>query len=369
MVVVFELDEDDVFDPFARPKGLPGVQKSAAIVHKSAIGNGELGGEVPRPNPNLNNFSVALGCYPIVTQLTQYLDLNTLHALSRTCRQFRANLLQYRTRLVQQTLRCENESPATLQWSNDYPIRRRPLVSGRVSPCARDLVSDCRRCGRVICRNCAHKPPSASQLRLRHRRLCVTCLATPLPQITPKWQDPCTCTSSVYLCSPCGTGLAVADTNYRRIWTWRTRYSTYLGGLGTGIGEGNEGVKCWQGEKCMSAKEVEVEIDSSEEGRTSDHESSESDSEKQWIEGDVKEERAGYWQQEVEGIGGVVKKKIKKRVRVGKTVKEWENERDGKDDVLGRESRGEGRSWCGWCGRVIWGRKDRQMFGESSIQR
>lgn len=226
------------------------------------------------------------------------------------------------------------------------------------------MVSDCRRCGRVICRNCAHKPPSASLLRKRHRRLCSKCLATPLPQLSRHWQDPCTCTSSVYLCAPCGTGLNVADTNYLRIWTWRTRYSTYLGGLGTGIGEGNEGVKCWRGDKCMAAQEVEVEIDCSEEGRASDRESSESDSERHWPEGEGKEERAGYWQQEIEGIGGVVKKKIRKRVRVGKTVKEWEDERDGKDDVLGRESRGEGRSWCGWCGRVVWGKKDRQIYGE-----
>ena len=156
----------------------------------------------------------------------------------------------------------------------------------------------------------------------------------------------------------------VADTNYLRIWTWRTRYSTYLGGLGTGIGEGNEGVKCWRGEKCMAAQEVEVEIDRSEEGRASDRESSESDTDQHWPEGEGKEERAGYWQTEIEGIGGVVKKKIRKRVRVGKTVKEWEDERDGKDDVLGRESRGEGRSWCGWCGRVVWGKKDRQTYGE-----
>lgn len=115
----------------------------------------------------------------------------------------------------------------------------------------------------------------------------------------------------------------------------------------------------------MAAQEVEVEIDRSEEGRISDRESSESDSERHWPEGEGKEERAGYWQQEIEGIGGVVKKKIRKRVRVGKTVKEWEDERDGKDDVLGRESRGEGRSWCGWCGRVVWGKNDRQIYGET----
>lgn len=303
--------------------------------------------------------------YRIVTLITRNIDLNTLHALSRTGRQVRENLIQYRSQLIHQTLRCSNDSStgSNLDFAT-FRNKTDALVSGRIGPCARDMVSDCRRCGKITCRNCAYKSPSASRLWARHRRLCPTCLATPLPQLSRHWQDPCTCTDSVYLCTPCGTGLTVADTNYRRIWTWRTRYSTYLGGLGTGIGEGNEGVKCWRGEKCMAAQEVEVEIDCSEEGRGgSDRESSESDSEWHWTEGEGKEERAGYWQQEIEGIGGVVKKKIRKRIRVGKTVKEWEDERDGKEEVLRRESRGEARSWCGWCGRLIWGKKDRETFG------
>lgn len=69
--------------------------------------------------------------------------------------------------------------------------------------------------------------------------------------------------------------------------------------------------------------------------------------------------KPGYHSQEVEGIGGVVKKKVKKRVKVGATVYEWDDERrSGK--YLGREARGEERSWCGWCGRVCLGEKDRQ---------
>ena len=68
-------------------------------------------------------------------------------------------------------------------------------------------------------------------------------------------------------------------------------------------------------------------------------------------------EKAGYIRQEIEGIGGVVKKKFKKRVRVGKTVREYEDERE-KAEYMGREIRGENRSWCGWCGRVVLGSKD-----------
>ncbi|MCJ1387988.1 hypothetical protein MMC18_000832 [Xylographa bjoerkii] len=151
-----------------------------------------------------------------------------------------------------------------------------------------------------------------------------------------------------------------ADTAYKRIWTWRTRYSTYLGGLGTGIGEGNEGVKCGRGDRCLAAKDIEMEIDCAADGLSSlvwvDAFQGESTVEESWIDPG---EKAGYLTQEMEGIGGVVKKKIKKRVKVGKTVREYEDERE-KAEYLGREIRMENRSWCGWCDRVILGQGDRQ---------
>lgn len=52
-----------------------------------------------------------------------------------------------------------------------------------------------------------------------------------------------------------------------------------------------------------------------------------------------------------------MKKKYRKRERVGGTVKEWEDERDG-GEVLAREKEGRERSWCGWCGRVVLGARD-----------
>ena len=156
----------------------------------------------------------------------------------------------------------------------------------------------------------------------------------------------------VYLCQPCGQGLANVDTTYKRIWTWRTRYSTYLGGLGTGIGEGNEGVKCGRGESCFGAKETVFEIDCGAE-ELSPATTPQGESEEWAV------DKAGYLRQEMEGIGGVVKKKVKKRVRVGKTVREHEDERE-RAEYLGREIRGDERSWCAWCWRVVPGRRDRE---------
>ena len=216
----------------------------------------------------------------------------------------------------------------------------------------------------------------------------------------------CTCAQAIHLCTPCGAKLATADTTYRRVWTWRTRYTTYLGGLGTGIGEGNEGVKCARGKECLGAKDVEVEFEcpttsnndigaSSGSGSGSTSSDASDGGENQPVTTGLgagsaagetsrsgtpvgigidigigtgvhrsrsrsrsKEEAAGYWRQEIEGLGGVVKKKFRKRERVGRTVREWEDEREGRTEILWREKDGSVRSWCGWCGRVVLGRKD-----------
>lgn len=71
----------------------------------------------------------------------------------------------------------------------------------------------------------------------------------------------------------------------------------------------------------------------------------------------------GYERHEIEGIGGIVKRKIVRMVRVGACVAEWQDEKSsypgsGASRVLGHEVRGDTRSWCGWCSRVVPGKKD-----------
>lgn len=102
----------------------------------------------------------------VVSILAQYLDLNTLHDLSTTCRQIHANLSQYRPQIVKQTLRCVNDDVDTgiqpgglgqlrnhlSNGSNTSRAWEGRLTSGKVSRCARDLVGECRRCGTVVCR-------------------------------------------------------------------------------------------------------------------------------------------------------------------------------------------------------------------------
>jgi hypothetical protein len=64
--------------------------------------------------------------------------------------------------------------------------------------------------------------------------------------------------------------------------------------------------------------------------------------------------------QEMEGVGGVVKMKVKRLVKVGAEVDELEEEEGagigngGENADLG----GEARSWCAWCERVVPGSED-----------
>jgi hypothetical protein len=175
---------------------------------------------------------------------------------------------------------------------------------------------------------------------------------------------PCTCASrGVYLCSPCGQNLRASDTTYKRVWTWRSRYSSHIGGgLGTGLGEGNQGQKCGREEHCLetSSGKVEcwVEVDSSE-GTTLDHElDQEGLANGRAGTPDYTNRKPGYFQQEIEGIGGIVKKKVKRRVRVGATCWQYDDERES-GKYLEREAKGIARSWCGWCDRVCPGENDR----------
>jgi hypothetical protein len=91
------------------------------------------------------------------------LDLNTLDNLSRTCRQIRQDLLQYRKALLVSTLHCLNEDvPIDQDDTLRYRARAgnwfymedtgRTNYNGKSGRCARDLVAECRRCNAVVCR-------------------------------------------------------------------------------------------------------------------------------------------------------------------------------------------------------------------------
>lgn len=60
-----------------------------------------------------------------------------------------------------------------------------------------------------------------------------------------------------------------------------------------------------------------------------------------------------------EGIGGVLKKKVKRRIKTGACTYEYADERES-GQYLERERKGAVRSWCGWCARVVPSLKDTQ---------
>lgn len=94
------------------------------------------------------------------------IDLNSLDSLSRTCRQIHEGVLQYRKMLLVSTLHCVNEHlPVDPEETLRFRARAgnwfytsmedtagRTEYNGKSGQCARDLVSECRRCGTVVCR-------------------------------------------------------------------------------------------------------------------------------------------------------------------------------------------------------------------------
>ena len=152
------------------------------------------------------------------------------------------------------------------------------------------------------------------------------------------------------------------------------------------MGAGDQGQKCARGEECldqMGAGLCWVEIECCEQapnrqhytrpplseqaaaGLAREHDHAEHSSGSADLMGSDEpaptiSDKPGYLRQEIEGIGGVVKKKIKKKVRTGATVWEFDDERES-GKYLEREASGVQRSWCGWCNRVITGEHDREQ--------
>ena len=195
MVLFVDLDDDDAEPPgtILTPHYRLNHHRGLRIAHVATLDEKLDEGRV---NPNKNAITEALGCYPyvslpshpltsrpmvpfscymktlmrdffdyrIIASIASHIDLNTLDALSLTCRQVRANLLQFRTQLLASTLHCENED-VELDPEHTFRYRARAAdwyfidagrdaagVVGKVGNCARDMVGGCRRCGRVTCR-------------------------------------------------------------------------------------------------------------------------------------------------------------------------------------------------------------------------
>ncbi|OBT75157.1 hypothetical protein VF21_05481 [Pseudogymnoascus sp. 05NY08] len=323
-------------------------------------------------NANRNSITEVFACYPAATIITSHIDLNTLDSLARSCRQIRENLLQFRSQLISRTLRCSNDAVAL---NKNHTLRYRARATNWYFVEEDGVNSEGK--------NCAIKPPAPILLHHRHRRLCPTCLSLPLPSLlSPPLPVPspvtpvtistlsrsvCRCASSgVWLCQPCGRGLKSADSTYDSIWRWRMQYSPTLA-------EGSR--RCGRAGECGAAMVVEEEVDcdaydlrdgdeaDGREGGRGDVVSPAPSEGSGGGEGSVRSGRrgAGYARHEIEGIGGVVKKKLIRRARVGACVEEWEDER-----VVGRfmvrEKEG-GRSWCGWCWRVVPGDGERGEWG------
>ncbi|KAI5287265.1 hypothetical protein KEM54_006115 [Ascosphaera aggregata] len=342
--------------------------------------------------PDLNvdhKLATILNCYPAVIQIARGVDSNTLHALSATCRRLYAALLPVRNLLVKETLCCENEilaADASQEDADPDVIRRSRRLSrdntsrGR---CVRDLVKECTKCHQMVCRNCIGKPFTSAKPRTR--RLCRKCLSAPITAHAQSIINPyqnfiplisyqqslksnwafCRCEEETWLCIPCTRAQHNEDSLYRAGWTWRSKYSSlFAPGTWAGIGQGCEGVKCGRGAGCFAAQHIEVEIESN-------HNDSQADASSASLRGaedidHLSRSSPGYFRQEIVGVGGLVKNKVRKRIAVGAVVEEYPEERE-TGTYLVLESTGEVRSWCGWCSKVISSKAERAALEHEAV--
>ncbi|PKY07398.1 hypothetical protein P168DRAFT_95428 [Aspergillus campestris IBT 28561] len=387
MVVFVDLENDGldqnhfVENPHALSHPFPGPTKPAMryAYSTSVAEHADRTPESPesramadQPDLNQSRFAAALSCYPIVKEIARAVDLNTMHALSRTCRRFHANLGPYRQQLSKITLRCESERVETTL--DAEPLVRVVGSSAKVrrGKCARDMVAECRKCSKVVCRNCVAKPATNIMLKSRIRRLCTTCLTAPLSQLQPLAsscstqsavrRNICTCKVSIWLCQPCGQRLSSDDLVHRQMWSWRIRSCV----------SGNwQRLRCWRGKHCLAAQDVELVMgcdshDSLTGGVDSFHgrNDAESPDEESWE--DFRQDTAGirfrllgsYGEEGVEDLlrhifehGGPIEHTVRKHITVGAYTEDHEDERR-TGEYLTREEAGLDRAWCNWCSRV-----------------
>lgn len=101
----------------------------------------------------------------VAVEIASHIDTITLDSLARTCRAAHAGLIQYRRALLASTLRC-HQDPLPVDPNDTFRFRARASewylqsrssprlqnYNGKAGTCARDMVSECRRCLKVVCR-------------------------------------------------------------------------------------------------------------------------------------------------------------------------------------------------------------------------
>ena len=127
-------------------------------------------------------------------------------------------------------------------------------------------------------------------------------------------------------------------------------------------------MKCGRQDRCLGAKDIEVEVVcdvddwgwdySTAHSMSGDHRNNHNHHHNDNVscqrhhgEGHGDEE-PGYLRQELEGIGGAVKQKVKKHIMVAASVDESDREQE-KGVDLKEETSGSVRSWCAWCSQVV----------------
>ncbi|KAK4148058.1 uncharacterized protein C8A04DRAFT_23851 [Dichotomopilus funicola] len=281
-------------------RSLSGDGAGSTIGHSGEMEREEEPGSAARENPNLNIVTQALGLYPIVMSVASSIDLNTLDNMSRTCRQIRDGLLQYRKVLIASTLRCINDA---------LPVDPEETLRYRARAGNWYYMQDAGR-GNY----------NGKSGRIWKWRNQYTEVLGGLGIGIGEDGDAEDAREAEYFQNATSTphsGASSSNSPSPLAPPWAT-----AAGAGSSSASLSSLVSSPGGSGTLDPRTPSPAL------------------------------KPGYERHEVEGIGGVMKKMRVRMVKVGACVPEWEDER-AKSEVLAREVHGKRRSWCGWCRRVI----------------
>lgn len=207
----------------------------------------------------------------------------------------------------------------------------------------------------------------ASLIGGRHRRLCSICSTIPLAQDVTV----CRCRELIFLCELCATWWQYRDTKYREIWHIYDRIVNTIGLYKVENGNSPQDLlfpatlRCWRGAQCPAAKIPYREEEPPTELSASAN-----------MLAGMTLQRTGTDSQSSHGFG---EDKYYKRVSDEKGSPSRSKtaphgallapDKEEGADFMGKECRGEVRSWCGWCDMVIRSRQDEAEHEAGMIRR
>ena len=194
----------------------------------------------------------------------------------------------------------------------------------------------------------------------RHRRICSLCATVPLPRDV----DVCRCREAQYLCQLCSDWWQYRDRVYGDIWQTYDRIGDTIGLYRVESSNSPQDLLppatlcCWRGTQCPAAKTHFRDEDQPTEMAPSTNLLARASRPPSWL-GSLSSSSAASEASGEEEYYEQVNRSRRMTTPHGALLAPDKEEGV---DFMGKEYRGEVRSWCAWCDRVI--RSRREVAGQ-----